>query len=38
MKLLSKVIIFCCLFFSLLAQDKDLSLKYEQAINLENGD
>ncbi len=38
MKLLSKVITFCYLFFSLSAQDKDLSLKYEQAINLDNGD
>ena len=38
MKLLSKVITFCYLFFSLSAQDKDLSLRYEEAINLENGD
>ena len=38
MKLLSKIIIFCCSLFCLSAQDNNLGLKYEKAINLENGD
>ena len=38
MKLLNKIFILFCLSFQLFAQNKDLDLKYEKAINLTNAD
>ena len=38
MKLLNRIFILFCLSFQLFAQNKDLDLKYEKAINLTNAD
>ena len=38
MKLLNRIFILFCLLFQLFAQNKDLDLKYEKAINLTNAD
>ncbi len=38
MKLLSKTIIFCCTIVTLIAQNVNLDLRYEQAIKLTNAD